>query len=106
MYKDHYVATEQFGGVKLCPLFATPEERSKYHSNENMTIKELKSKIDEVLEAMPDIQIAKEFREYQHSKKNMKKQDYVDLLYSVENHHQEQVAVTSVEIVDEYEDVN
>lgn len=53
-YKDHYLTTGKFGGYKVSPIFITNHERIRFYSIENQTKVEIKDKILELLDEMPD----------------------------------------------------
>ena len=101
-YKDDYARSGKFGSEKLTPIFVTQEEHVKYDSIESKTKKEIKLKIIELLDAMPDVEEAQKLKgSLENNLKRKKKAFHVEMYYDMVRMLDEQLAAAVVEDVED-----
>lgn len=82
LFKESFKEFGEFIGVKLEPVFITPEDRVEFNKIENKTKAEIGSKIEFICNSMPDKVIGNFYIEDFHKKmKKWKHADYVNYYY-------------------------
>ena len=83
LYKQHLAETGKYG-LKLEPVFVTKSEKAKYNDIANKTKVEIKQEIEKIVEVMPDLDLAEEWKTKLGSlKKQSKKVAYPKIYWDV-----------------------
>ena len=98
--KETFLKAGNFRGVKLSPIYYTPEERRKKESIENQTKVEIQKLIVDLTDITPSVDTAAFFKNEMQAIKWKKKETYIELYHEVVSSLSEQMNETDVATVD------
>lgn len=96
-YKESLSKTRMYGMTKLSPVFVTTHDREEYEKIENKTVDEIKQKIKEIIESMPNKDETIPFELLLNRKTNKKKHVYVTTYYEALKILDTQLAIVDLE---------